>query len=79
MNMHNPARERSVQELMFHWPIVIRRAKDDWSRCFTLSIAAAASRRPGWRPTPKQLGVMQRLVSELFTRPPEPDDFEVIE
>jgi hypothetical protein len=66
MNMHNPARERSLQELLFHWPAVTRRAADDWSRGFTRSIAAASQRR-NWQPTPKQLGVMQRLVSELFS------------
>ena len=82
MNMHNPARERSVQELMFHWPTVIRRAGDDWTRGFTLSIAALAGSRPGWQPTPKQRGVMQRLVADLFApvhMGPGSDDAKVLE
>ena len=58
-------RERSVQELMFHWPAVRRRAADDWTRDFTRSIAAS-SFRPNWKPTAKQLGIMQRMVSDLF-------------
>ncbi len=66
MNMLNPARERSLQELLHHWPAITRSANDDWTRAFTKSIADAAASRPNWRPSPKQLGIMQRLVAGLF-------------
>lgn len=69
-------RERSIQELLFFWPTVTRRAADDWSRGFTRSIAEQSGRR-NWRPTPKQLGVMQRLVAGLFAQ--GHDDLRVIE
>ena len=69
-------RERSVQELLFYWPTVTRRANDDWTKGFAGSIAKA-SRRRNWRPTPKQLGVMQRLVAGLFAQ--ADDDLQVVE
>ena len=69
-------RERSLQELLFHWPNVSRRAADGWSQGFAKTIAHAAH-RPNWRPTPKQLGVMQRMVAALFI--PADEDGGVIE
>ena len=69
-------RERSVQELLFYWPRVTRRADDAWTKGFSGSIAAASKRR-NWRPTPKQLGCMQRLVAGLFAQ--SDDNLRVIE
>lgn len=72
-------RERSLEELLFHWNAVINRARDDWTKSFALSIAAASKRRH-WKPTPKQLGIMQRLVREMFVHwAAEGDDAKVIE
>ena len=70
-----PARDRSVEELLHHWPAVIFRADDAWTKGFTRSIAAESKRR-NWYPTPKQLGVMQRLVSDFLApvRMSDPDE-----
>lgn len=59
--------QRSVDELLHHWPTVCRLAEDDWAKGFALSIARQ-SRRRGWHPSAKQTGIMQRMVSELFTQ-----------
>ena len=72
-------RERSLEEMLFHWNSVCNRAKDDWTKGFALSIAAASKRRH-WKPTPKQLGIMQRMVSDLFVHwAADTDDGKVIE
>lgn len=78
--IHMPiTRERSLQELLFHWKTVCNRANDDWTRDFSRSISSVSKRR-NWNPTPKQLGIMQRLVSDLFIRRTDGDaDAKVIE
>ena len=63
----------SVEELIFHMPTVERLAADEWTRSFAASVRRQ-SRRRNWRPSPKQLGMMRRLVSEMFTHRAEPDD-----
>ncbi|SFC77830.1 hypothetical protein [Tropicimonas isoalkanivorans] len=68
---------RPVEELLFHWPAVVRTASKGWPADFARSIASQ-SRRRNWRPSPKQRDLMQRMVSELFTNTGE-DDFQVIE
>ena len=57
---------RSIPEIMFHWPAVVSRADTDFAKGFARSVARQA-RRPGWRPTAKQLPIMERMVSDLFT------------
>ena len=70
---------RTVEELLFHWSAVVQRATNEWARDFASSIAKQ-SRRKGWRPTPKQAALMQRMVSELFTHADQwEDDFSLIE
>jgi len=66
-------RELSVDELVFHMPTVARMAGTDWAKGFALSVVAQ-SRRRNWKPTPKQLGMMRRMVSELFTALRDDDD-----
>ena len=66
---------RTVEELAFHMPAVAQHAENTWAKGFAKSIVAQ-SRRKNWTPSPKQIGVMRRLVADLFT---EPDDFELIE
>ena len=66
---------RTVEELAFHMPSVIQHAESNWAKGFAQSIVAQ-SRRRNWNPSPKQIGVMRRLVADLFT---EPEDFELIE
>ncbi len=50
-------------------------ASNAWARNFTASILKQSKRR-NWNPSPKQAGIMRRLVSELFT---ENDEMELIE
>lgn len=52
-----------VDDLLFRWGRVIADAQG-WARDFALSIQRAR-KRPGWKPTAKQLAVMQRMVAEL--------------
>lgn len=66
-----------VERLLFHWPAVIRAAQEDWAKTFAQSIALQ-SRRRGWNPSAKQLGIMRRMVAELFQRAAE-DDGALIE
>ena len=48
---------RSIDELIFRMPAVARQSTDQWTRDFALSILRQA-RRPSWRPSPKQTGIM---------------------
>ena len=61
---------RSTEELLFHMPTVARRARDEWAKAFAESVVKQARRR-NWHPSAKQLAMMQRMVSELFTGPDE--------
>lgn len=67
--------ERSADECL-HWlPTIARTATDDWACGFAYSILKQSKRR-GWQPSPKQLALMRRLVSELFS---QDDDLILIE
>lgn len=57
---------RSVDECLFHFSAIARTSTDRWAKEFATSILRQ-SRRKGWRPTDRQLGLMRKLVSELFT------------
>lgn len=70
-------RQRSVDELLFHWPAVVRLAENDWAKDFAKSIAMQ-SRRRHWKPTPKQIGIMQRMVADLFIHTGQ-EDCDLIE
>ena len=65
---------RPVEVLIHHMPGVVRYAEDDWTRGFAQSVLRQ-SRNRNWSPSPKQLGVMQRLVGDLFNE----DNFAVFE
>lgn len=56
---------RTLEELLFHIPWLSRNAANAWERHFAKSIAEKA-RLPRWRPTEKQIQVMQRLVANMF-------------
>ena len=58
--------DRTLDELLHHWRLVIGKAPKGWARDFALSIQKAR-KRPAWEPSPKQLSLMRRMVSELFT------------
>lgn len=70
-------RQRSAEECLFHMPTIARVATDEWARGFASSVMRQ-SRRKGWNPTPKQLGMMRRMVAELFRHEAD-EDFTVIE
>jgi hypothetical protein len=70
MNHH-----RTIEELAFHMLAAAQQTEKTWAKGFVRSIVAQ-SRSRNWKPSPKQIGVMRRLVADLFT---EPDDFELIE
>jgi hypothetical protein len=59
------AGERTLEEILFWWPEVQRRAKGEWVAGFARSIACQA-RRPKWRPTSKQTEIMRQMVDDLF-------------
>ncbi len=68
-----------IERLLHYMPTVAEQAGETWAKGFARSIVRQ-SRRRGWKPTEKQLPVMQRLVSELFTdRCTDPEDIQVIE
>lgn len=69
-------RDRSVEECLHHWRAVIGAERDDWTRSFALSIARQAKRR-NWKPSPRQLGVMRRLVADLFNNPDRVGDVDI--
>lgn len=52
-----------VDHLLFSWGRVIANARG-WERGFALSIQRDR-KRPGWRPSHKQLAVMERLVAAV--------------
>lgn len=60
-----PVNPAEVERLLFHWPRVVRLSENDWAKDFAKSIAMQ-SRRHGWTPTPKQFGIMRRMVADLF-------------
>lgn len=55
--------DAEVDHLLFRWGRVIADAQG-WARDFALSIQRAR-KKPGWKPTAKQLAMMQRMVAEL--------------
>ena len=69
-----------LDEIIEHrWPLVLRAVMagtDEWLKGFVRSIARH-SKRPTWRPTPRQEQIMRRLVAEMGTTPTH--DVEVIE
>lgn len=67
--------ERTADDCLFHWNLVVKAATNDWAKGFAKSIAKQ-SRRRGWKPSPKQLALMRQMVSALFQ---DHDDLPVIE
>jgi hypothetical protein len=56
---------RCSDACLFHWPAVVRAARTDFERRFARDIEVKA-RAPWWKPKPKQLTLMQRMVDDLF-------------
>lgn len=59
---------RCSDACLMHWHAVVRAVRSDWDSRFAREIEEKA-RVPWWKPTPKQLTVMQRMVDDLFPRP----------
>jgi len=70
-----PLPPRNLEKLLFHMPTVARTVGSARDKGFALSIMRQAHKRD-WRPTDKQLALMRKLVSELFTVDPR-DDVEL--
>lgn len=66
-------RTPSIEELLFHMPWLSRNAPTAWERSFADGIAKNGRRR-NWRPSPKQVAVMERLVSDMFAGQPAGGD-----
>ncbi|MEM9966476.1 MAG: hypothetical protein AAF755_00100 [Pseudomonadota bacterium] len=67
-----------IERLLHHMPAVACQAENEWAGGFAKSIIKQ-SRRRHWKPTPKQLSIMQRLVADLFSHGVVADDLEVLE
>jgi hypothetical protein len=70
--------ERTIDDLLHHWRAVIGSAPKGFARDFALSIQKHRS-KPGWQPTARQLVVMRRMVSELFTHGQAGEALELVE
>lgn len=70
---------RSVDELLFHFRSLARKAPDEWDRKFARSILRCA-KRESWEPSPRQLYVMHQLVNRMFGAPVnDAPDIDLIE
>jgi hypothetical protein len=70
-----------IERLLHHMPTVASSAQNTWTAGFARSVTKQ-SRHKGWAPSPKQLGMMRKLVSDQFTLAPDPDqegDIQLIE
>lgn len=70
----------SLEELVFWWPSITRRAKDEWAKGFCKSVLGQSKRR-NWHPTEKQLSLMRRMHHEMFLSRAsgDDDDLQLIE
>lgn len=60
--MTSPA---ELERLLHHMPAIAKGTTNEWATGFARSILRQA-KRPGWRPSTKQLSMMRRLISDLF-------------
>ncbi|SNT23390.1 hypothetical protein [Antarctobacter heliothermus] len=67
-----------IERLIYYMPTVAERARGEWAHRFATSIVKQ-SKRPNWRPSPKQSSMMSRLVAEMFAHGKEEGDCNVIE
>lgn len=65
---------RPVDLLLHYMPAVARETSDPWVLKFAEDMMAKAHWK-NWNPSPKQVAMMNKLVSELFSH----TDMEVIE
>ena len=70
-----------LERLLHHMAAVRDSAENEWAAGFAKSILGQ-SRRRAWKPSPKQLSMMRKLVADLFAYgvdQGEEGDFELIE
>lgn len=76
---HFAARDRSFEEIRFWLPAMLTATQSDWTQGFLASVLTQ-SKRPNWRPSEKQMGILRRITSDWFDgRIDRRDDFEVLE
>lgn len=68
-----PATPDEIERLLHHLPAVEQAARSGFAQSFAASVLKQ-SRRRGWKPSEKQLGIMRKLVSELFTHGRDDED-----
>lgn len=71
-----PAQGTSLDELLFWWPSITRRATEEWAKGFCQSVLKQSKRR-NWKPSDKQLHIMRQLHREMFSG--TNDDMQVVE
>ncbi len=76
MNTQTQNTAPSVEELLYWWPSIARRANNVRAKGFALSIQRA-SRRRNWQPTHIQRSIIRSMVRDMFT-PGAADDDEAI-
>ncbi len=54
-----------LERLLFHMPACVQRARSEWMRDFAADMAKRAH-WPNFKPTQKQIEVMQGMVDDLF-------------
>ena len=74
MSNHSPniASLTEIDRLLHHMPSVAAYGENEWAAGFAHSVLGQ-SRRKSWQPSPKQLSVMRRLVSDLFAHASDED------
>ena len=58
--------KEDLEELLFWWPSITRKATEEWAKGFCQSVAKQ-SKRHNWAPSEKQLALMRRMHSDHFT------------
>ncbi|SDL72316.1 hypothetical protein [Aliiruegeria lutimaris] len=66
-----------LERLIWHMPKCAEGADNDWSKNFAMSIVRQSFRK-NWKPSPKQVNIMRRMVSDLFVNAGQ-EEFSVIE
>lgn len=67
-----------VERLLHYMPTCAEKAQNEWARSFAADMAKRANWRK-WRPSPKQVAVMRRMVADLFLHRGAEADFPLIE
>lgn len=72
------AAQDELERLLHYMPVIAEKSERQWPRDFAHSMMLKSKRR-SWNPSPKQLSMMRRLVSDLFAHGYEGGELDVIE